>query len=74
MSQFHFGVGRAKVSNTLGRKVDAIAHRHGADFTWAKMPDGYRYWFSAPNFGHPFDQRRAADVKADLDAAGIKLP
>lgn len=75
MSQFHFLAGRGRIGQRLGRQVDAVCRRHGADFTWATLPgDGPRYWASAPNYGAPFDAEVARAVRADLTAAGLRLP
>lgn len=74
MSEYMFGCGTAKVSRTLGRRIDKIASRHGAWFVLACMPDGWRYWFACPNRGMPFDQWTRNAVMADVEAAGIKLP
>ena len=74
MSQFHFGVGRGAIPAKLAKQVDAIAQKHGADFTNVKLPgEGYRYWFSCRNYGAPFDGATAKAVMADLEAAGIDL-
>ena len=66
-TEHHFGVGEGRVSDARGKKIDAIARRFGATFTWIRLPgDGWRFWFSAPNRGEPFDGMTRAAVFASL--------
>lgn len=75
MSEYMFGVGRGKVSAAKAKKVNTIAKKHDARFIAANIPgDGFKYWFSGPNLGAPFDKAMADAVYADLDTAGISLP
>jgi len=75
MSEYFFGCGSgAKVHDSLGERVDAIAREHDATFVWAKMPDGWRFWFTTRDCGHPFNARTERDVLAAVEAAGIRLP
>ena len=69
MNEYLFGSGNSHVSDTLGRKINRIAKRHDATFVWAKMPEGWRYWFAARNCGNPHDQATRDAVYADLAAA-----
>lgn len=74
MGEFFFGLGRGRVKEPMRRRVDRIAARHGACFVNPNLPgEGWRYWFAAPNLGHPFDQATARAVADDLDKAGIDL-
>lgn len=74
MSKFQFGVGNERVSDEMGEAINAIAEEHDASFTWAEMPEGWRYWFSAENLGSPFDQATKKAVYEALVAADIELP
>jgi hypothetical protein len=75
MSEHHFGLGRGRVSKEDYRRIDQIAAKHGATFTNPNLPgDGWRYWFSCPNRGQPFDGDTARAVLGEVEAAGIKLP
>jgi len=84
MSEFLFGSGRGH----LGRRAALIAQQHGAelvDYTDPGCSCGYgcddddcpalrRHWFTADNFGSPFDRDLSAAVLSDLRAAGIITP
>jgi hypothetical protein len=72
MGEFHFGVGNGRIKTKSGERIDKIARRHGASFTWTTIPgQGPIYWFAARNQGHPFDEQTARAVWADLDAAKL---
>lgn len=72
MSEFMFGVGRGELTSTAYRKIDKIAGRHGATVTNPRLPGtGWKFWFSAPNRGNPFDRQTSDAVFADLRAAGL---
>lgn len=63
-----FGLGRGRVSEAEGRRVDRVAREHGAYFICATIPGaGPRYWFEIESLGFPFDDRRA---RAVLEAVG----
>jgi len=73
MSEYHFGVGRGKIPASIAKKIHAVASKHGAAFVNTYIPgDGYRYWFSGPNYGQPFDQALARTVDAALTAASLQ--
>lgn len=75
MSEHHFGLGRGKVSARLAKRVDRIADRLGATFTYGVFPgDGARYWFSCQNLGEPFNGATAGEVLTAIKEAGIVLP
>lgn len=80
---FHFLLG----DGHLPAKAAKIASEHGARLInhvdpgcscgrgcppRRDCPRNKRHWFTAPNMGAPFDQNKARDVAAALDAAGIK--
>lgn len=70
MSEHHFGVGRGRPQNRV--RIAAIAKRHGASFVVAELPgEGWRFWFTCPNAGHPFDRATRDAVFADLKSAGL---
>ena len=70
MGEYHFGVGRGRAKHV--QRIDRIARKHGADFVCCNLPgDGWRYWFSGPNRGFPFDGAMARAVEADLEAVGL---
>lgn len=68
---YHFGVGTGKVSEAQGKKLDKVARKHGATFTWAQMPEGWKFWFSARNLGAPFDDAVREAVLREAEAAGL---
>ncbi len=75
MSEFFFDVvSGVRVTDKQGRAINAVAKTVDCTFVWAKMPEGWRYWFATDNIGAPFDQRRAAACREALAAAGIDLP
>ena len=74
MSDFQFGYGSARVSDRAGHKIDRVARKHGARFVWCQMPEGWRYWFTAPNKGAPFDEHTKTSVLDAVKAAGLVLP
>lgn len=69
MSEFHFLAGQGRLRAPA--KIAEVCKRHGAEFTWARMPEGWRFWASAPNRGAPFDGNLAARVRADLEKEGL---
>lgn len=73
MSEFFFGVGHKKLPAKTVKAARRIGADRGAEFVHVRMPEGWRYWFAAPNMGHPFDDQRARDVYADLEAEGVEL-
>jgi len=74
MSDFMFSPSRKKVTRGQARELERIAKSHGAVFVEVEGAQfgGYQSWFCAANLGFPFDDRRAADVAADVAAAGIE--
>jgi len=68
---YHFGCGSGRIDDEKAERIDEIARENGARFTATKMPEGWRYWFSAPNLGEPFDRQTAAAVWAALERAGL---
>ena len=72
--EYFFGLGRGRLPEAFARRVDEVARRHGATFVNPCMPgEDYRYWFAAPNRGHPFDQATAAAVHAGLEAEELDI-
>lgn len=71
MSEFQFKTGTGDVPIRKYTKIQAIARKHGATFTNVRLPEGWRFWFSAPNGGFPFDRHRAEAVVADLERAKL---
>jgi hypothetical protein len=71
MSEFQFETGRGDIPVRKYAKIQTVARKHGATFTNVRLPDGWRYWFSSPNQGFPFDRDRAEAVVADLRAARL---
>lgn len=75
MSEYMFGVGRVRVSEELGMRIDNIARKYGASFVWTFLPgEGYRYWFACPNQGDPFDKATRDAVIAALNNENIEPP
>lgn len=75
MSEFCFLVGRGEVPAKTVKKIRAIEKECRVDFHNPKLPgQGYRYWFSGPNRGNPFDRALADEVREALERAGITLP
>lgn len=71
-NEYCFGVSRKRVTRAQARKCASIAKRTDACFIEADLPGtGYQRWFSARNYGSPFNERLAADVRRYLIAAGI---
>ena len=64
MSEFHFGCGRGKVSVREQARINRICKKASepVTFTAVKLPEGHRYWFSARNYGAPFDGELAKEV------------
>jgi hypothetical protein len=71
MSVYMFCYGQGKVSQREGLAIHRIAKEHGAEFTHADMPEGPRFWFTAPNNGAPFDDALKASVIGALMAKGL---
>jgi len=47
---------------------ERIARKHGVVFNYADFPgNGWMSWFSAPNYGEPFDSNLAKAVRADIE-------
>lgn len=70
MSEHHFGVGQGRPKHA--RRIESIAKKHDAAFTWAELPgEGWRYWFSCRNNGFPFDRDTERAVKGALEAVGL---
>lgn len=66
---YHFGVGRGRLSASDVERRDRIARQHGACFVYAQIPgDGWRSWYAGPNLGHPFNDALAARVLEAVDA------
>lgn len=77
MSEFHFfaGSGKGKIDDETYEKVSSLAKDNGVTFVYTKLPgDGYRHWFSARNYGHPFDQALANSIREQLKEQDIELP
>lgn len=73
--EYFFLVGRGYVDDRTRAAVDRVAAKHGVTFVRVNLPgEGWRFWFSGPNRGAPFDRELAARVRADLDAAELFLP
>lgn len=71
MSEFHFGVGRGEVDDSICAQVCKIAKKHGATFINPRLPEGWRYWFAGQNRGNPFDRALSDAVWSDLEKAGL---
>lgn len=77
MSEFHFivGSGKGKISSSTYKKVCKICKNYDVTFVAEKLPgEGYKHWFSARNYGSPFDQATAKAVTNALSQANIILP
>lgn len=73
MGEFMFGSGTGKLTAAERSIAERVAKKCGVSFAGnPKMPDGHRYWFTAPNRGEPFDSRAAREVAEALKAAGWK--
>lgn len=67
MSECFFGVtSNVRIPSHVGKALDAIAKRHDATFTWAKMPDGWRSWFACANLGEAYVRCVRASVLEDV--------
>lgn len=67
---FHFGIIKTPVPDKVGRKLDRIASKHGALFTWGSTPGSdVQGWFEGPNHGFPFDLRLSRAVMRDIQLA-----
>ena len=75
MGEHPFGVGRGRIEPSVGERIDEVAQRNGAEFTWANIPgQGPSYWFACTNRGAPFDAQTERDVWAALEAEGLAGP
>ncbi len=75
MSAFSFLTGRGKVPKKDLRKIQKIEEALRVDFHNPQLPgSGYRYWFSGPNRGFPFDRALTEEVRQALQQAGVSLP
>lgn len=79
MSEYMWGVGRGEVANY--DEIDRVAREVGGyGLTNVDLPgEGWRYWFSGPNLGSPFDAALERETREALSAAGLlardgKLP
>lgn len=74
MGEHQFGVcrDRGRIKAKVGGRIDRIARKHGAGFTWALLPGmGSTSWFSCPNRGEPFDSATEREVWSALEAVGL---
>jgi len=73
MSEHMFLPSRVRIDNESARaEIEAIAQRHDAEWTYTLLPGtGIRSWFSARNYGPPFDQHREDAVRAELLAIPV---
>lgn len=75
MSEFCFLVGRGEVPTKDLRKIRKVEKALGVNFHNPKLPgSGFRYWFSGPNRGFPFDRALTEEVREALQHAGVSLP
>jgi hypothetical protein len=78
MSEFNFGTGHGEVSTRERQRIEKICKqfsRREVTFTVAKIAgDGPRYWFSATNLGHPFDEQIENEVLAAVGEIKTKQP
>lgn len=66
-SEYMFGAGQGRVSAREWQRVDKIARKHGAAFCNPHLSgEGYRFWFSTLNRGHPFNEQTEARVMAEV--------
>lgn len=73
MSVYLFGMGYGKLSATDVRARKRAARAEGCSFIHADMPgEGWRFWFSGPNLGSPFDQNMERRVFSALRAINTK--
>lgn len=69
-----FGVSREKPLRSEAKIMRLAAKKNGCCFIECVLPGtGYQRWFSGPNRGHPFDDRLAQSVYADIEIALDKL-
>lgn len=66
MSEHIFGSGREELSAHEVNRRRRIAQKHGADFIYARMPEGVRYWFTCESLGEPHDSRIAREVLEEI--------
>ena len=68
MSEYFFGLGNGKVLQHERDRIERAIVRadlDGVGLVCINDPGpGWRYWFTGPNRGEPFDRRLAADVLA----------
>ena len=67
MSEHIFGVRNGYLHPRERDRRDSIATKHGAVFTYVRLCDGLRSWFSCTNLGDPHDSNIRRAVLADLD-------
>ena len=68
MSEFMFGVRKGQLTAREEQRRERIARKHGVVFNYADFPgNGWMSWFSAPNYGEPFDSALARAVRSDID-------
>ena len=74
MSEHMWGVGRGEVARA--DEIDAVAREVGGyGLSNPKLPgEGWRYWFSGPNRGQPFDRALERETWEALKAAGLLRP
>ena len=72
MSDFMFGVSKQKPTRAQAKIMARVAKRHDACLIETTLPGtGYQRWYTARNYGAPFDAATARAVYADLVAAGV---
>ena len=68
MSDYFFGVTKAKITKKEAARRQRIAAKHGATFVGPVDLPGNQStgWFACPNRGEPFDSQIARAVMAEL--------
>lgn len=66
MNEYLFGVRNGRLAPSEVQRRERIAQRHGAEFIHARLPEGWRSWFTAPNRGEPFDGDIRKAVEAEV--------
>lgn len=75
MSEFMFGVSRAKPTRAEASRMERIAKKHGAYLVEANVPGtGYQRWFCTQNLGEPFNSRTARAVLAEIAEQPEPMP
>ncbi len=67
MARYLFGCENGKMTRREQRERESAAKKHDAEFTYARMPEGPRSWFSCQNLGHPFDAATEQAVLAEIN-------